>query len=274
MIKKIILSVSLLFVVFGPSLVLAAASSSFTYTPMEQIPGSTTDGNFCNYISAVYKFGLGGVGVAAMLMITIGGYMYIMSAGNSSSMTKAKGIIFDALLGLLLALTSYLILYEINPKLVTIDGNICSGGADNQQPGPGEVNPATGGRDCSSMQSQVPAQCSDASRDLKTLLSCVDGKLGNSVQISSISDGNGGINCWSKYNTQCPKSGGTGCCFHVRTSCHYGGTCNDGSHAVDFSAKGSSASSSSISSAVTACGGRALNEGNHIHASIGSCCSL
>ncbi|MDP1833832.1 MAG: transglycosylase SLT domain-containing protein [Candidatus Moranbacteria bacterium] len=119
---------ALLLAVFclAPTLVLAGA---FDYRPMEMIPGfeAETVGNFYTYIGAVYKFGLWTVGICAMFMIGIGGYMYIISAGNSSSMTKAKGVIIDAIAGLILALVSFLILYEINPNLVKLGGNDIGG---------------------------------------------------------------------------------------------------------------------------------------------------
>ena len=99
-----------------------AAASSTTYTPMEKIPGFETSmgTDFYTYLKALYGFMVWGVGVSAMLMIVIGGFMYITAAGNSSSITKAKGVITDALFGLVLALVSYLCLYIINPDLVNI----------------------------------------------------------------------------------------------------------------------------------------------------------
>lgn len=46
--------------------------------------------------------------------------MYAASGGNNASMEKAKGFITDAIVGLILALLAYLILYIINPELVKI----------------------------------------------------------------------------------------------------------------------------------------------------------
>ena len=94
------------------------SAASFEYIPMEEIPGFGKPKDFPSYLMAIYKFGLWTVGIAAMLMITIGGYMYLTSAGNNASMQTAKKIIFDAITGLILALVSYLILYIINPDLV------------------------------------------------------------------------------------------------------------------------------------------------------------
>jgi hypothetical protein len=109
------------FFLFSNVLFAQGATNSFTYTPMESIPGqATTPSDFYDYISAVYKFGIGAVGIAALLMITIGGYMYITSAGNTSLMDSAKGVITDAIVGVLLAMGAYLLLYIINPELVQL----------------------------------------------------------------------------------------------------------------------------------------------------------
>lgn len=94
-------------------------SLAMTYTPMEAIPGSGSTSDWCVYVSYIYKFGLWAVGIAALLMISIGGFMYTTSAGNNASMEKAKGVITDAIAGLLLALTSWLLLNTINPALLT-----------------------------------------------------------------------------------------------------------------------------------------------------------
>ncbi len=100
-----------------------STSGSFDYRIMEQIPGLAKAGSqidFYTYVSYVYKFGIGAVGICAMLMIIIGGYMYMAAAGNNASMENAKGVITDAVVGLILAFASYLILYVINPDLVRI----------------------------------------------------------------------------------------------------------------------------------------------------------
>lgn len=97
-----------------------SAASSYSYTPMETIPGFGAPTDFPSYIVAVYKFGLWTIGISALLMITLGGYIYLTSAGNASQVGKAKGIITDAIIGLIMAITSWLLLYTINPDLVQI----------------------------------------------------------------------------------------------------------------------------------------------------------
>ena len=251
------------------------------YTPMEAIPGLGRPGTFNEYAGALYRFGVGAIGICAMLMIIIGGYMYVASAGNNASMEKAKGVITDAILGLLLALSSYLILYVINPDLVKIKklgtATSTTGTAETGTAGGGATE-TTGGQksaSCTGIKSQV-SQCGDASPQLNAFLECITGKVGaNNVVISSISDGNGGVNCYTEHPDwpQCPSSGGSNCCYHAKNSCHYGGTgCSGSSYAVDFSGSQSSASQSDIISAAQSCNGWAQSEGNHTHASIGGSC--
>lgn len=115
-IKKISLLLFSISILILPSLAMAA----FDYIPMERIPGSPTPLNFCEYLKAVYKFGIWTVGIAGMFMIMFGGYTYLLSAGNNSTMQKGKGFITDAIIGIIMALTAYLLLYIINPDLLEI----------------------------------------------------------------------------------------------------------------------------------------------------------
>tara|TARA_B100000315_G_C14483423_1_gene544018 strand:+ start:308 stop:757 length:450 start_codon:yes stop_codon:yes gene_type:complete len=59
-------------------------------------------------------------GLAAFFMIVTGGFQYLTSAGNPTSMGDAKDRIFNAVLGLILIFTSYLILQVINPDLLLL----------------------------------------------------------------------------------------------------------------------------------------------------------
>ncbi|MDQ5961470.1 MAG: hypothetical protein QG581_391 [Patescibacteria group bacterium] len=98
-----------------------ATNPSFNYTLLEKIPGvDGTNLNLAAYLSAIYKLAIWIVGLCALFMFLIGAFMYMLSAANTSKMGSAKEIMQDALIGLVLALTSYLILYVINPDLVNL----------------------------------------------------------------------------------------------------------------------------------------------------------
>ena len=104
------------------------------YTPMEPIPGSGSVENistFPTYIQAIYKFAVWSVGIAALLMISIGGFMYFTAAGNNSRMESAKRVIGDALFGLLAVMIASMILYKINPDLINLNLDSINGLRDN-----------------------------------------------------------------------------------------------------------------------------------------------
>ena len=128
--KKILFSL-LFLTLFVPLFSFAALSpEQLVYTPMEEIPGFDRPSTYAGYITAIYKFGLWTIGISAVIMISIGAFMYITSAGNSNSAGKAKGVIVDAISGVILAMISYVLLYTINPALLQINlPNMLTGGA-------------------------------------------------------------------------------------------------------------------------------------------------
>jgi hypothetical protein len=93
------------------------------YKTLEAMPGVGKAGSspsMSDYVNGIYKFAVAAVVFSALLMITIGGFMYIISAGNQAQAGTAKQIITDALLGLVVVFTIYLILHTINPELLNI----------------------------------------------------------------------------------------------------------------------------------------------------------
>lgn len=84
-----------------------------TYTITEE----TTIGDLVLFL---YYFILGLGGIAAFVMIVWGGIQWFVSAGDVGAIKSAKEKIFSAILGLVILLGSYLILYTIDPQLVTI----------------------------------------------------------------------------------------------------------------------------------------------------------
>ncbi len=99
----------------------AAAKSNFNYTLLENIPGQeSATGSLPSYIQAVLNATMMIIVISAVFMISVGGFLYLTSAGNTSRAGQAKGIITDAIFGLILALVAYLVLYIINPDLLTL----------------------------------------------------------------------------------------------------------------------------------------------------------
>ena len=87
---------------------------------------SCAKGEYCSipwvgeYIQAVYRYGVGVAVILATVMMMIGGFIWLASAGSPNQISTAKNFISSALFGLLLALFSYLILLAVNPELVKL----------------------------------------------------------------------------------------------------------------------------------------------------------
>lgn len=105
------------------------AEADFTYQPMERIPGFETDTGKTKpdlkvWIESTYKFFMWAVGICALFMITIGGFTYMTSAGNTSKAGTGKQIITDAIIGLILALVAVLLFTVINPNITKVNVTI------------------------------------------------------------------------------------------------------------------------------------------------------
>ncbi len=81
----------------------------------------TLDMNLNKLVAWFYYFIVGIAGLSAFIMLIWGGFQYLTSAGNPTAIGDAKDRIKSALLGLLIILTSWLILQVINPDLTTLN---------------------------------------------------------------------------------------------------------------------------------------------------------
>jgi hypothetical protein len=118
-----------------------------TYCLLAPIPGltSSTDGSldvtngFGDYATGMIRIFIGLLGVLAVVMIVFGGIQYMLaSSGGEKGAGKER--ITNAIFGLILALSSYMILNTINPNLVNIkvaipNGSLDSHNFDKTQPG-------------------------------------------------------------------------------------------------------------------------------------------
>lgn len=221
----------------------------------------------------------------APLMIAWSGFLMVVNQGNSGKITEAKGILTRTVTGIVIALAAWMIVDAIMAVLYkSPDGAwgtwstlITSGGNGTclSQAGvlPGDVlNPATTvpsglvvtSPGAAGFTNQVPGQERDMSADLSALLSCMSPKLTTPTTITSISDSV--ISSGSHNMEYCAKTG----CAHTRYSCHYGGRkCIGQSYAVDLV---SSDLVSLANLAQQSCGAKTLNEGNHLHVSVGQLC--
>ena len=125
------------------SLFVLSAISAHAALLEPSIGGGDTGTNPGEYFKNIYNLMVGIAGVLAVIMIVVGGLEYIASAANPSAKESAKKRIWAAIGGLLLALSSYLILQTVNPDLVKFDLNIEKKGLQ-QKPAAGGGTPGGG----------------------------------------------------------------------------------------------------------------------------------
>ena len=91
------------------------------YNLIQPLPGvgKQTTG-FLDYVDKLIPFILAFAALAAFVQIVRGGIQRAVSGGNPSAISEANDIIWKAILGLVLALSSYLIIYTINKDLVNL----------------------------------------------------------------------------------------------------------------------------------------------------------
>ena len=121
--KPLIKKVSDIFKKVGMLFFILGAYSVSAYEALESLPNLTGEEttSLGGYLSNIYALGIGLAGVLAVLMIVIGGIQYIGSGMSPSGKSDAKDRITNAVLGLLLALLSWLILNTIDPNLVSLN---------------------------------------------------------------------------------------------------------------------------------------------------------
>jgi len=82
---------------------------------------ATREGVPINQLVAWFYYFLVGIsGLATFLMLVWGGFTWLTSTGNPTKISDAKDKITSAVLGLVIILSSYLILKVINPELTTL----------------------------------------------------------------------------------------------------------------------------------------------------------
>ena len=112
-----------LFSVFG-AIFFGITHSAAAQELLAPIPGYFNNGtDLAGYLQNAYKLTIGIAGVLAVLMIVIGGIEYIFSAVPSAK-SDAKNRINGAVFGLIIALTSYILLRTLNPELLNVGINL------------------------------------------------------------------------------------------------------------------------------------------------------
>jgi hypothetical protein len=105
-----------------------------TWPPSPFGTNLTDDSALTDMVKYFYEWGIFLGGLAVLISLLIGGFLYLTSVGNPTRMGEAKDRIFSAIIGLVLLFSIYLILNTINPELTVISmppmGAKCTTDAD------------------------------------------------------------------------------------------------------------------------------------------------
>ena len=104
----------------GVTAVFAQAAPPSPFYPSVQPTTLPTESDFGRLLTMVINYFLGLVGLIAVLMLVIGGIRYITSAGNEQTIEKAKHTILYAIIGIVIVVLSYAIVWTITKSLVSL----------------------------------------------------------------------------------------------------------------------------------------------------------
>ncbi|HCC22953.1 TPA: hypothetical protein DF272_02130 [Candidatus Falkowbacteria bacterium] len=107
-------------VIFNPPN-LPVIGSYCNLQPVESSLGATAAFNWIGQcVVGLYKYGFMLGAMFAILMIIVGGILILSAGANPGLVSSGKKFIFSSLFGLIILLSSYIILVNINPDLVNI----------------------------------------------------------------------------------------------------------------------------------------------------------
>lgn len=125
------------------------------FAPLSNIPGVTDQTNIGDFFNAAFRLGLVVAATLAVVMITLGGIEY-MTTDSISKKSGGREKIQNAVIGLLIALLTWIILDTINPNLRSFNFNAPRTNVDTSQ-----VQPTTTGENVekkATTQEALPAK--------------------------------------------------------------------------------------------------------------------
>lgn len=114
--------------VAGAQAVDAPATEPITFKPELAIPGLfsgetvITGTSIVSYVRVIFIMFIWTVGILATVMVIYGGIKWVAAAGNPGRINDARDVINNAIIGVVIALTSIVLLNTINPSLVRLRG--------------------------------------------------------------------------------------------------------------------------------------------------------
>ncbi len=121
------------------------AADPIQFTPEINIPNvfsgkQTVDDDFAGkYVRAVYIYFIWIIGILSTVMVIYGGIRWVAAAGNPGRISDARETVNNAIIGLIIALTSYTLLFTIDPNLTRLNLKVSA-----VNKAPAVIDPTTG----------------------------------------------------------------------------------------------------------------------------------
>ncbi len=120
----------------APKIASADIKESLKFSPNVSIPNLVNKGDSVNvgqesngqmksdllakYIKGLYDYGMAAAGILAAIVLMAGGVIWLTSGGDSGKVGQAKELIIGSISGLVILLSSWIILNTINPDLLAL----------------------------------------------------------------------------------------------------------------------------------------------------------
>ncbi len=125
----LILAINLMTVAIAPALTFAAGDEignliGEQLEPVKDIYGQddVSSNTLAESISNIVKIALGFLGIIFLVLILYAGFTWMTAAGNDDKISKAKGIISAAVIGVAIVVCAYIITYFVIDNLLIATG--------------------------------------------------------------------------------------------------------------------------------------------------------
>lgn len=127
---KIIFAAAIIFAIFGANLALAQPADDTSDTSgvrsglgeaanIGGIPQTGGEEAIPNLIGNIIMGALGSVGIIFLILMIVGGVMWMTASGNEERVTKAKSLITNAVIGMVIVFSAYAITYFVTETLLS-----------------------------------------------------------------------------------------------------------------------------------------------------------
>lgn len=89
--------------------------------PLPGMSGCIDEIKLKSFAATLFNIAVGAIVLIGVILVVVGGYIYMTAGGDASRVGTAKSVIGGALLGIVIALTAYVVLETISPQFINLE---------------------------------------------------------------------------------------------------------------------------------------------------------